>query len=263
MRRLLVWVALASLCPLDPARADSQSFTISTGYNETALSPGFNRGTVFQSEINRGRLMYAGSVDSRGLASATFGAVASGFDTHYQTIRYPTITVFARHGEGSGIALDLHQDWFPLAGPARLPGRFLTLFETKGGIVWQQGELSRVRVTQGFVTSERGQPGRTQGIEWVIDFRQDYPSNLSVSGERGAMTALVRRSMRHEQWVFFTRELGPGILKLNVGATYKTVFRPVDGASSAQAGDLLRLSNAGKSQIVVLMARIGFTIRRW
>jgi hypothetical protein len=263
MRRLMMWVALAGLCPHGVARADGQAFTISTGYNETALAAGFNRGTVLQSEFNRGRLLYFGSVDSRGLASVGFGGIAAGQNPYYRTIRYPVITVFARHGEGSGVALDLHQDWYPRGDPTRTPGKFLTLFQTKGGIVWQQGELSRVRVTQGFVTSERTQPGRSQGVEWVIDFRQDYPANLAVAGERGAMTALVRRSMRHEQWVFFSRELGVGVLRLNVGATYKTVFKPIESNGSAQPAELLRLSNAGRSQVLVLMARIGYTIRRW
>jgi hypothetical protein len=244
------------------AHADSRTFTISTGYNETALTSEFNRGTALRSEINRGRMLYVGSIDSRGLASIGLGRILGGPDIYYHTTHYPVLTVFGRAGEGSGVALDLNQDWYIGADPSRNPGKFLTLFQARGGVVWQDGEMAKVRVTHRFVSSERRQPGRSQGIEWVFEFREDYPSDYTTLGERGAMTALSRRSMRQEQWAFFTRELGAGVVRLNVGATYKTVFRPVETDPSASPAQQIRRSS-GQTRVPVLMVRLAYQLRRW
>lgn len=261
MRRLSLLVALAALCPLDIARADGRSFTISTGYNETALTSGFNRATVVQSQISRGRQLYVGSIDSRGLASIGLGRTTSGQDAYCHSVRYPVLTVFARHGEGPGVALDLLQDWYFRADPSRNPGKFVTLFQTKGGIVCRDGELPRVRVTHRFVSSQRRFPGRSQGLEWVLEFRQDDPATFAYAGERGAMTAISRRSMRQEHWAFFSRELGFGVVRVNVGATHKTEVRPLtDGDPSAGP---VRRSAADQIRVPVWMVRVGYDFRRW
>lgn len=258
MRLQSLLTAMAACCLPAIAHADSHSFTLSTGYNETALTGEFNRGTVLQSEINRGSMLYAGSVDSRGLASFGLGRIVTGQDPYYHTSLYPMVTAFARAGEGSGIALDLNQDWYILSDPSSTPGRYLTLFQTRAGIVWQDGEQAKVRVTQRFVSTERKQPGRSQGIEWILEFRQDYPADFMRYGSRGALTPINRRSMRQEQWAFFTRELGFGIARLSVGATYKTVFREVEGG---QVTALRR--NSTQSQVPVLMARFAYQFKRW
>lgn len=265
MRHRSLLVAMVGLIPFTIAHADSRSFTISTGYNETALTSEFNRGTVFQSQISHGRLLYVGALDSRGLVSVGLGRIASGQDVHYHTARYPVLTVFARQGEGPGIALDLRQDWYELDQPTRSPAKFLTLFQTTAGVVCQAGELAKVLVTQRFVSSERALPGRSQGIEWVLEFRQDYPADFTRAGTQGAMDALVRRSMRQEQWVFFTRELGFGVLRLNLGATHKTVFKPVPESdpSIPLSQQVMGRTTSGQTRVPVFMVRVAYDIRRW
>jgi hypothetical protein len=258
-------MALAALCPFGIARADGRQFTISTGHNETALTSEFNRSTALRSQISRGRMLYLGAIDSRGLASIGLGRIASGEDVYYHTARYPVLTVFARHGEGPGVALDLHQDWYDLGNPTRSPGKFLTLFQTTAGVVCQDGELPKVRVTQRFVSSERMLPGRSQGLEWVLEFRDDYPAEFARAGTRGAMAALVRRSMRQEQWAFFSRELSFGVLRVSIGQTYKTVSRPVPQAdpSAPLTQQLQARMTAGQTRVPVLMVRLAYDIRRW
>lgn len=262
MRHLSSLMALAALWLPDIALADRRAFTISTGYNETALTSEFNRGTVLQSQISRGPLLYVGSIDSRGLASIGLGRIASGQDVYYHTAFYPVLTAFARQGQGPGIALDIHYDWYDLGNPTRSPGKFLTLFQTTAGVVCQDGELSKVRVTQRFVSSERRLPGRSQGLEWVLEFRQDYPTDFTRVGDRGAMHVFARHNMRQEQWAFFTRELGFGVVRLNVGATHKTVFRETD-SSAPLSEQLMGRTTSGQTRNPVLMVRIAYDVRRW
>lgn len=262
MRRLSLFVVMAACCQLDIALADGRAFTISTGYNETALTSGFNRSTSFQTQIGMGRKLYLGTIDSRGFVSLGVGQIASGEDFYCRTIRSPMITVFGRHGEGSGVALELLQDWYFRGSPTRSPAKFLTLFQSKGGIVWQNGELPRVRVAHRFISSQRRLPSRSQGLEWVWEFRSDDPAVFTHVGDQGAMASLSRRSMRQEHWVFFTRELGVGVVRLNVGATQKNVFRPLpNGDQSIQPS--VRKPMEGWTRVPMLMVRVAYDIRRW
>ena len=265
MRRLSLFIATAALSSVATAHADSQSFTLSAGYNETALTSDFNRGTVFQTRIARGRQLYSGSIDSRGLASIGFGRITSSQDIDCNTSRYPVLTLFGRSGEASGFALDLHQDWYWRGTPTHTPRKHVTMFQTQGGIVCRKGEAPKVRVTHKFVTSERLHPGRSQGVEWVWEFRRDYPATFTRAGEQGELTSIVRRSMRAESWAFFSRELGFGVLRLNLGATYKMAARPVatNDPSATSLDQITRLPNAETKRDPVFMARLAYEIRRW
>ncbi len=265
MRRLQLFLVLATLPPVATGHADSQSFTLSTGYNESALTPNLNRGTAFQAQVARGHRLFVGSLDSRGLASFGLGRIASTHDIDCQTNRYPVITVFARAGEGSGLALDLHQDWYWRGTPTRTPGKHVTMFQTQGGISFQDGQAPKVRVTHRFVTAQRRFPGRTQGVEWVWEFRRDYPAYYSRASNRGEMTAMVRRSLRAENWAFFSRELGVGVVRVNVGATYKTVERAVtaEDPSATPLERITQRSSAGTTRVPILMVRLAYEFRRW
>jgi hypothetical protein len=265
VRRLPLLIALAALPPVATGHADSQSFTLSTGYNETSLTSGLNRGTAFQAQIARGHRLFRGSLDSRGLASFGLGRIASSYDFDCQTTRYPVITVFARAGEGSGVALDLHQDWYSRGTPTRAPGKHVTMFQTQGGISFQDGEAPKVRVSHRFVTSQRRFPGRTQGVEWVWEFRHDYPAYYSRGVDRGEMTPMLRRSMRAENWAFFSRELGAGVVRVNVGATHKTVTRVIqaDDAATTPIDQITRRGGTSVRRVPVLMVRLAYEVRRW
>ena len=265
MRRLSLLIATAALSPVAMAHADSQSYTLSTGYNETALTSDFNRGTVFQTRIVRGRQLYSGSIDSRGLASIGLGMITSSQDIDCNTSRYPVLTVFGRSGEASGFALDLHQDWYWRGAPMETPRKHLTMFQTQGGIICRKGEAPKVRVTHRFVTSQRRFPGRSQGVEWVWEFRRDYPATYYSGGRQGEQTAIVRRSMRAESWAFFSREVGFGVLRVNIGATYKMSARPpgTSDPSSTSLDQIARLPNAETKRDPVFMARLAYEIRRW
>ena len=263
MRRLSLFAVIAALAPVATGHADSQSYTLSTGYNETALTSDFNRGTVFQTRIARGRQLYSGSIDSRGLASIGVGRITSSQDVDCNTSRYPVLTVFGRSGEASGFALDLHQDWYWRGTPTQTPRKHLTMFQTQGGIICQKGVAPKVRVTHRFVTTQRRFPGRSQGVEWVWEFRRDYPATFSRAGDVGELTAVVRRSMRAESWAFFSREVGFGVLRVNLGATYKLVARPVADPSATTLDQIARLPNSETRRDPVFMARLSYEIRRW
>jgi hypothetical protein len=262
VRRLSLLVATAALATVATARADSQSFTLSTGYNETALTSAFNRGTVFQTQIARGRQLYSGSIDSRGLASIGLGRITSSQDIDCNTSRYPVLTVFGRSGEASGFALDLHQDWYWRGAPMETPRKNLTMFQTQGGIVCRRGEAPKVRVIHRFVTSERRFPGRSQGVEWVWEFRRDYPATYYRAGRQGELRAVVRRSMRAESWAFFSREVGIGVLRVNLGATYKMSARPV-AAGDPSATSLDQITPDAGARRAVFMGRLAYEFRRW
>lgn len=265
MRRLAWLPVLAVLLPAADAEADSQSFTLSTGYNETALTSEVNRGTVLDAQIARGRRLLVGSLDSRGLVSLGLGRISTAHDIDCNTSRYVVATVFGRAGQGSGLAVDLHQDWYWRGTPTQTPGKHVTMFQTQGGLVFQDGEPPKVRVTHRLVTSQRRFPSRTQGVEWVWEFREDYPAYYSRPIGSGEMTAMARRSMRAENWVFFSREMGFGVVRVNVGATHKTVVR--NGTTDAQAAAALdrfpRPAASGTRRVPVLMVRLAYTIQRW
>jgi len=263
VRRVGPLLALFALATVDNAEADSQSFTLSTGYNETALTSDLNRGTVFQGEVARGRQLYRGGLDSRGLVSFGLGRLSSATDIDCRTSRYPVLTVFARSGERSGMALDLHQDWHWRGTPSRIPDPHVTMFQTQGGIVLQEGHSPKVRVTHRFVTSARRFPARTQGVEWVWEFRRDYPAVYSPVGTGGEMTPLTRRTMRLENWVFFSREVGFAIMRVNVGATYKNV--PREASDQGSAATTLDQASTGSQvkRVPVVMFRVGLEVRRW
>lgn len=266
MRRIPLFLVLAAaLAPVATGHADSQSFTLSTGYNETALTSDLNRGTVFQAQVARGHRLFVGSMDSRGLASIGIGRIAFSHDVDCHTSRYPVLTVFGRAGEGSGVALDLHQDWYWRGTPSRTPGKHVTMFQTQGGIILQDGEAPKVRVTHRFVTSQRRFPARTQGVEWVWEFRKDYPAYYSRTADRSEMTPMLRRSMRAENWAFFSREVGFGVARVNVGATYKTVARAVtaEDPSATPLERVTRRPGTGTTRIPVLMVRLAYEFRRW
>lgn len=260
MRRLVSLLPLIALVTVDNAEADSQAFTLSTGYNETALTSDLNRGTAFQGQVARGRMLYLGSLDSRGLGSVGIGLITSATDVEVRTSRYPVLTVFARPGEGSGMALDLHQDWYWRGAPSARPDKHVTVFQTQGGVVFQEGRSPKVRVTQRFVTSERRFPARSQGVEWVWEFRRDYPAVYSPVNTNNEMTPLSRRSMRLENWIFFTREVGFAVMRLNVGATYKNVTEPAGEASTTPT---YQTPGSQTRRVPVLMCRLGFEVRRW
>jgi hypothetical protein len=265
VRRLSLFLVSAAFFPAASSHADSQSFTLSAGYNETALTSELNRGTVFQAQIARGRQLFRGSMDSRGLASIGIGRIANIHDADTYTSRYPVLTVFGRAGEGSGIALDLHQDWFWRGTPSRAPGKHTTMFQTQGGIVLQDGEAPKVRVTHRFVSSQRRFPGRTQGVEWVWEFRKDYPAYYSRSADRGELTPMLRWSMRAENWAFFSREMGFGVARVNIGATYRHVPRTptAEDPSASPMEQALRRPGTGTQRIPVLMVRLAYEFRRW
>ena len=260
MRRLVSLLPLIALVTVDNAEADSQAFTLSTGYNETALTSDLNRGTAFQGQVARGRMLYLGSLDSRGLGSLGIGLITSATDIDVRTSRYPVLTVFARPGEGSGVALDLHQDWYWRGAPTASPDKHVTMFQTQGGVVFQEGRSPKVRVTQRFVTSERRFPARSQGVEWVWEFRRDYPAVYSPVNTSNEMTPLNRRSVRLENWIFFTREVGFAVMRLNVGATYKNVAEPAGGSSATPT---YQTPGSQTRRVPVLMCRLGFEVRRW
>jgi len=263
--RLALFLALAALLPVDIGHADSQSFTVSTGHNATALTSGFNRGTELQARVARGSRLYVGSIDSRGLASLGLGWIASSQDPDFHNSRYPVITVFGRSGERSGIAFDLHHDWFWRVAPSRTPGKHVTMFQTQGGVVCRGGLAPKVRVTHRLVSTSRRRPARSQGVEWVWEFHPDYPATYSRTQGRGEMTALQRQSMRMENWVFFTRELGFGVIRVNIGATHKTVTQDVstDEPPKTPIEEYIRSSGPTTSRVPVLLFRLGYEIRRW
>lgn len=265
MRRLSLFLASAALLPAVSSHADSQSFTLSTGYNETALTSDLNRGTVFEAQVARGRQLFVGSMDSRGLASIGIGRIASIHDIDTYTHRYPVLTVFGRAGEGSGIALDLHQDWHWRGTPSPTPGKHITMFQTQGGIVLQRGEAPKVRVAHRFVTSQRRFPGRQQGVEWVWEFRKDYPSYYIRSAERSELIPMQRHSMRAENWAFFSREVGFGVARVNIGATYRHVPRTqtAEDPTASPVDRALRRPGTGTTRIPVLMVRLAYEFRRW
>lgn len=265
MRRLSLFLVSAALLPAASSHADSQAFTLSTGYNETSLTPDLNRGTVFEAQIARGRKLLVGSMDSRGLASIGIGRIASVHDVDTYTHRYPVLTVFGRAGEGSGVALDLHQDWSWRGTPSPTPGKHITMFQTQGGIVLQRGEAPKVRVTHRFVTTQRRFPGRQQGVEWVWEFRKDYPAYYSRTSDRDETAPLQRRSMRAENWAFFSREVGFGVARVNIGATYRHVPRTqtAEDPSASPVDQALRRPAAGTSRVPVLMFRLAYEFRRW
>ena len=264
MRRTAWFLVPAALLTAKAAHADSQSFTLSAGYNETALTSDFNRGTVFQAQIIRGRRLFRGSLDSRGLASFGLGRIGTVEDVDCHTNRYPVVTVFGRAGEGSGLALDLHQDWYWRGAPASSPGKHVTMFQTQAGLLFQDGRSPKVRVTHRFVSSQRRLPARTQGVEWVWEFRQGYPAYYTRGLDRGEMTPMVRRSMRAENWIFFSRELGVGIVRANLGATHKTVPRTTFAGDATTTNDqVIRRTTSGTKQVPVLMVRLAYEVRRW
>jgi len=265
VRRLSLFLVSAALFPATSSHADSQSFTLSAGYNETALTSDLSRGTLFEAQVARGRQLLVGSMDSRGLASIGIGRIASVHDVDTYTSRYPVLTVFGRAGEGSGVALDLHQDWYWRGTPSAAPNKYITMFQTQGGIVLQRGEAPKVRVTHRFVTSQRRFPGRQQGVEWVWEFRKDYPAYYSRSADRSEMTSLQRRSMRAENWAFFSREVGFGVARVNIGATYRQVPRTqtAEDPSASPVERALRRPSTGTTHIPVLMVRLAYEFRRW
>lgn len=259
MRRVGPLLALFALATVDNAEADSQSFTLSTGYNETALTSDLNRGTVFQGEVARGRQLYRGGLDSRGLVSFGLGRLSSATDIDCRTSRYPVLTVFARSGERSGMALDLHQDWYFRGTPSHNPDAHITMFQTQAGVVLQEGRSPKVRVSHRFVTSSRRIPARTQGVEWVWEFRRSYPAVYSPISNQNGMTPLARRTMRLENWIFFSREVGPAVLRVNMGATYKNTMR--DGSAVTTFGQTT--SGPQVRRVPVVMFRLAFEVRRW
>ena len=263
MRRVGPFLALIALVTVDNAEADSQSFTLSTGYNETALTSDLNRGTAFQGRVARGHMLYVGALDSRGLTSFGIGRLSSATDIDVRTSRYPILTVFARSGDRAGVALDLHQDWHWRGTPSRNPDQHVTMFQTQAGIVFQEGRSPKVRVTHRFVTSARRFPSRTQGVEWVWEFRRDYPAVYSPVSTGSEMTPLSRRSMRLENWIFFSREVGFAVMKVNMGATYKEVAR--DPAAQTSPASTLDQTAPGSQvkRVPVLMFRVGFEVVRW
>lgn len=265
MRRLSLFLVCAALLPAASSHADSQSFTLSAGYNETALTSDLNRGTLFEAQLAHGRQLFVGSMDSRGLASIGIGRIASVHDIDTYTNRYPVLTVFGRAGEGSGIALDLHQDWFWRGTPSPSPNKFTTMFQTQGGIVLQDGEAPKVRVTHRFVTSQRRFPGRQQGVEWVWEFRKDYPAYYSRSVDQRVPTPMIRRSMRNENWAFFSREVGFGVARVSIGATYRQIPRTqtAEDPSASPVERALRRPSTGTTRIPVLMVRLAYEFRRW
>jgi hypothetical protein len=207
-------------------------------------------------------MLYTGSIDSRGLGSVGVGLFSNVSDIDCNTIRYPVLTMFARQGEGSGIALDLHQDWYFRGNPTASPGKFVTMFQTQGGLVFQDGHAPKVRVTHRLVTSQRRLPARTQGVEWIWEFRDDYPAVYSPTASRGAMSPLTRRRMRAENWIFFSRELGAGVVRVNVGATHKTVRRDNPQATTP-IEEAMVASGDGYRRVPVLLFRLGYEIHRW
>jgi hypothetical protein len=260
VRRLVSFLPLIALVTVDNAEAGSQAFSVSTGYNETALTSDLNRGTEFQGEVARGHMLYVGSLDSRGLGSLGIGLITSATDIDVRTSRYPVLTVFARPGEASGVALDLHQDWYWRGTPTARPDKHVTMFQMQGGVVFQEGHSPKVRVTQRFVTSERRFPARSQGVEWVWEFRRDYPAVYSAVSTNNEMTPLARRTMRLENWIFFTREVGFAVMRLNIGATYKNETEPAGGASATPASPT---PGSQTRRVPVLMCRLGLEVRRW
>lgn len=263
MRRLASVLILVALAPVDNAEADSRSFTLSTGYNESALTTDFNRGTVLLGQVARGSMLYLGSIDSRGQGSIGIGHIFSSADIDCRTSRYPVLTLFARPGEGSGIALDLHQDWYWRGNPSNNPGKFVTMFQTQGGIVLQDGHAPKVRVTHRLVTSERRRPARTQGVEWVWEFRDDYPAIYSPVRGGGDMNPLTRRRMRAENWIFFSREVGFGVVRVNLGATHKTVRRDDSAEGATPLEQAMLASGDGYRRVPVLLFRLAYEYRRW
>jgi hypothetical protein len=262
VRRFVPLLILAALTSVDNADADSQSFMLSTGHNESALTHDFNRGTVFIGQAIRGGMLYRGTIDSRGLGSIALGRIFESSDIDVRTTRYPVVTLFGRPGEGSGIAIDLHQDWFWRGNPTATPAKFVTMFQTQGGLVFQDGHAPKVRVTHRLVTSQRRLPARTQGVEWIWEFRDDYPAVYSPTASRGAMQPLSRRRMRAENWIFFSRELGAGVVRVNVGATYKTVRRDNTQGTTPIEQAMID-SGDGYRRVPVLLFRLGYEITRW
>ena len=265
MRRLVSMATMGVIAVVGTSHADKLTFTMSTGYNETSLSSPFNRSTEFQTQITRGNGLYLGSIDNHGLTSIGVGRISSGSDFDRSTSRYPSLTLFARPGAGPGVELTLHEEWYWTGHPTRTPGKYITVFQTEAGLVCQDGELPKVRATHRFVTSQRRFPGRNQGIEWVWEFRQDFPAAMNQVADRGLMLEMERRTVRFEHWAFFSREIGFGVLRVNLGATQKTVVRPATSASAGggSIGRLVSPPGAQLSRVPVVMARLTFEVRRW
>jgi hypothetical protein len=264
MRHRFFLMALLGLLLASQARADSESFTLSTGYNETSFSSEFNRGTALQARISRGSALFGGSFDSHGQTSLGMGYINARQDMDRDVDRYPMVTFFTRPGGGSGVAFELHQDWYWRGRPSSSPSKYLTNFHTQAGVVCQNGELPKVRVTQRFMSSQRRFPARTQGVEWVWEFRQDYPTEYVTLGGQDLQSPVSRRSMRLEHWAFFSREVGFGVLNLSVGATHKSVFHQASNTSATTPALEGAVQQApSRTRVPVLMGRVSFTIRRW
>ncbi|MBI4090213.1 MAG: hypothetical protein HY421_02305 [Candidatus Kerfeldbacteria bacterium] len=267
MRRFIVVAVLTVVVAAEPGLANRHQFSLSTGYNGTALQSEFNRGTEARAEIWLGRYLYAGAFDSRGLVSFGIGRAVLQSDSQVEGARYPMLTVFGQSDGPSGLELKLHNQWYWRTDPSSQINKWITpLFETEAGVAWQRGLAPKVRVSNRFSVHRSRYPGRSQGIEWVWEFRNDFPVVSSGSADRSPTRQFDRQTMRHEQWVFASRELGVGVFRIHIGATHKTVFR-----TNADLGDTTRMSvrrlrhrsGSWKERVAVLMLRVEYLIWRW
>lgn len=260
MRRFIVLAVVAALAP-ESSLADRLKVSLSSGYNPTALKSEFNRGTALQFEFNDGRPLLAGSFDSRGLGSLGIGWIASSTDFDRDAQRYPMLMIFGSRDETPGLELKFHEEWFSPGQPIVRPSKLArTVFITEAGVVTQAGHGPKIRVTQGLVTAQRRHPSRSQGLEWIWEYTRDHRGESPRGAVAGSNLRSARPSTRKEQWFFVTRELGIGIVRLQIGATYKTVYRSNPG--SRWRGLSLN-SVSSTTQEPVLMGRVAYEIRRW
>ncbi len=272
MRRFSILAAVAALIASEPSFAARMEMSLSTGCNTTSFTSNVNRSTSLLAEANRGRQLYTGSFDSHGVTSFGIGRIFLSSDFERAMYRYPLATVFVAPGWHAGLELKLHNEWHLPIPANRTPGKWLpTVFETEAGVLWRAGYPSKVRVTQRFVISQRRLAGRSQGAEWVWEYRPDFPEEQPQSGQGAVMInpnqqRIVQRvKMRFEQWAFFSREAGFGIIRFSFGATKRVVWRTEAIPPSWYARPDLPLPPARprKATEAVGMLRIEYIIRRW
>lgn len=271
MCRILLLVAMAALISSDSSWADRLEATLASGYNESSFTAGLNRSTNASAELTLDRQYYAASIDQHGLSSVGIGRIIFSRDHERHMLFYPMATVFVHPETRPGIELSLHYQWSLRKAPSSVPSWILTVFDTETGIIALPGGPTKVRVSHRFTTTTSRRATRIQGLEWIWEFRPDYPadrlptpgSSQSVNPE--ANRADGRRSMRHEVWAFFSREAGPVMVGFRVGATKRTVWRtkefPLQPGKAASNTPPLVIRERGTE--VVGLLRFEIRTRRW
>ena len=159
----------------DNAEAGSQAFSVSTGYNETALTSDLNRGTE-----SRERWRAVTSLRRLASTAAAWAASASGSSLRH---RHSTSAPAAIRcspcspapARPPGQRSTCYQDWYWRGTPTARPDKHVTMFQMQGGVVFQESHSPKVRVTQRSRDLRRRFLARSRGVGVGVGFRRDYP----------------------------------------------------------------------------------------